>query len=426
MIRFAVLGPLEVWHDGERVAVPAGRARVLLATLLLRANQPVSADELVDRLWEVGAPNPDRAKATLHMVVRRLRQALGEANVVRTTTTGYAAEVPPDALDLHRYRALAERGRHAEALALWRGEPLADVPSDALHRDEVAPLLEHRLDVLEHRIDADLAAGRARALVEELRALTRRHPLREKFWGQLMLALHRSERQADALAVYEEVRGHLAEELGIDPGPALRDLHRQVLENGADGPPRAGVPRQLPVPPRVFVGRRRALRDLDDARSDPTVVISSIDGAAGIGKTALAVHWAHRVAPDFPDGQLYVNLRGYDPSGQPTPPTDVLRGFLEALDVPPERIPPTAEAQASLYRSLLADRKVLVVLDNARDADQVRPLLPGTSNCLVLVTSRNRMTGLVVQEGARPVRLDLFGRDEAVALLEAGVGSIRS
>ncbi|MFE9744865.1 BTAD domain-containing putative transcriptional regulator [Saccharothrix saharensis] len=426
MIEFAVLGPLRVRVDGRDVPVPAGAGRTLLAALLLRADEVVPTDLLVDWLWDGVPPNPERAKATLHMAVTRLRRALGEANVIRTATGGYVAEVPPGSLDLHRYRALVERGEHAEALALWRGDPLPDVRSDLLHREEVAPLLEHRLGVLEQRLDGDIEAGRAAQVVEELRVLTRRHPLRERFWARLVLALHRSQRQAEALAAYQEVRALLAEEIGVEPGPALREVHRLVLTESAVPARDARAPRQLPVRPRVFVGRHRALRELDTAASGSTVVISAINGTAGIGKTALAVHWAHEVAPRFPDGQLYVNLRGYDPSGQPMPPEDALRGFLEALDVPPSRIPPTAQGQAALYRSLLAGRRVLVVLDNARDADQVRPLLPGTPGCLVLVTSRDRLTGLVVREGARPVRLDLLDRDEAVALLEAGVGRSRS
>ncbi|WP_033437029.1 AfsR/SARP family transcriptional regulator [Saccharothrix sp. NRRL B-16314] len=433
MIGFEVLGELRVSVDDREVPVPAGLCRVLLAALLLRAGEVVPADRLVDWLWDGAPPNPARAKATLQMTVTRLRQALGDANVIRTAEAGYVADVPPGSLDLHRYRALVDEGRYADALAVWRGDPLPDVRSDTLHGEEVAPLLEHRLDVLAQRVDVDLDAGRAREVVAELRVLTRRHPLREKFWAQLMLALYRSDRQAEALAVYEEVRTYLADELGADPGPALRGLHQRILEHGSAGSaPRDGVPRQLPAPPRVFIGRRQALVDLDAAVPDPAaesgsaVVISAINGTAGIGKTALAVHWAHRVAHRFPDGQLYTNLRGFDPSGQPASPTDVLRGFLEALDVPPGRIPQTVDAQASLYRSLLADRSVLVVLDNARDADQVRPLLPGTPGCLVVVTSRSRLTGLVVQEGARPVPLDLMDRDEAVALLEAGVGKARS
>ncbi|QFZ23439.1 AfsR/SARP family transcriptional regulator [Saccharothrix syringae] len=425
-VEFGVLGPLCVKVDGRVVPVPAGRVRVLLAALLLHADEVVPADRLVEWLWDDAPPNPRRARATLQMVVTRLRQALGEVNVVRTAGAGYVADVPPGSLDLHRYRDLVARGRYAEALAVWRGEPLPDVRSDLLHREEVAPLLEHRLDVLEKRVGADLAAGRAREVVEELRALTRRYPLRESFWAQLVTALHRADRQAEALAAYQEVRAHLARELGVEPGPALREAHRQVLGTGAVVPPRPGVPRGLPAAPRVFVGRQRALRELDAAAAGPAMVIAAISGPAGVGKTALAVHWAHRAAGRYPDGQLYANLRGFDPSGQPVSPSDVLGSFLEALDVPPGRIPAALEARASLYRSLLADRAVLVLLDNARDVDQVRPLLPGSPGCLALVTSRDRLIGLVVQEGARPVRLDLFSPEESAQLLEAAAGPGRT
>ncbi|WP_433265747.1 AfsR/SARP family transcriptional regulator [Actinosynnema sp. CS-041913] len=459
-IEFKVLGPLQVRVDGRVLPLPAGRARILLAALLLHAGEVVSADRLVHWLWDGAPPNPARAKATLQMVVTRLRQALGEANVIRTVADGYLAEVPPGGLDLHRYRDLVERGRTAEALALWSDDPLSDVRSDTLHRDEVEPLLEHRLAVLEQRLAMDLEAGRAAGVVPELRALTRRHPVRERFWELLVRALRQAERQAEALAAYQEARERLTAELGVGPGPALREQHRLILNaeppspapsrpHGSSqspashppglsaapmshpprqshlSPPGPSVPRQLPAPPESFVGRDEALRELSAAAAGEAVVISAINGTAGIGKTALAVHWAHQVAERFPDGQLYANLRGFDPSGRPSSPSDVLRGFLEALGVPRGRIPATVDEQAALYRSMLADRSVLVLLDNARDVDQVRPLLPGTPGCLVLVTSRDRLTGLVVREGARPVRLGLLSRQESVALLEARLGRSR-
>ncbi|MFD7653032.1 BTAD domain-containing putative transcriptional regulator [Actinosynnema sp. NPDC059797] len=429
-LRFGVLGPLEVRFDDRVVPVPAGAARVLLASLLLRANEVVTTDLLVDRLWDGAPPTASRARATLQMVVTRLRRALGPANVVRTVTEGYLADVPPGSLDLHRFRDLVRVGRFAEALALWRGEPLADVRSDLLHRQGVAPLLEERLSVLERRVDADLAAGRTRELVAELRSLTTAHPLRERFWAQLMTALHRSDRQAEALAAYREVRAHLAEELGVEPGPALREAHRQVLSvdpaEPAEPPPRTpAVPRQLPAPPPYFTGREGALRALDEAAAGGTVVISAINGTAGVGKTALAVHWAHRVADRFPDGQLHVNLRGYDVSGEPVGPDTALRGFLEALGVSPASIPSGVDEMAAMYRSLLADRRVLVLLDNARDADQVRPLLPASPRCAVLVTSRDNLTGLVAAEGAAPLSLSLLGNAESIALLELRLGDRR-
>ncbi|WP_367134883.1 BTAD domain-containing putative transcriptional regulator [Saccharothrix sp. HUAS TT1] len=431
-VEFKVLGPLEVRRGGGQVVLPAGKARVLLATLLLRAGRAVPVDVLVDRLWEGRSLNPARTRATLHMVVTRLRQSLGEANVVRTTAGGYVADVPPGALDLHRFRELAAAGRYAEALALWRGAPLSDVPSDVLHDEDVAPLLEERLDVLERRVDADLAAGRAAELVAELRASTREHPLRERFWGQLVEALSRSDRQAEALAAYREVGELLAEQLGVDPGPRLQELHRRILAGAPEAPARGSAtpaPRQLPMHTRFFVGRERELGVLsallDPVSAGGAAVISVINGTAGVGKTALALHWASRHRDRFPDGQLHVNLRGFDPTGVPMSPEEALRGFLGALGVARERIPSGLDEQVGLYRSLLADRRVLVVLDNAADSEQVRPLLPSGGRCLVLVTSRNQLDGLVVREGAQPLPLGVLSDEEATALLERQLGADR-
>ncbi|WP_033428803.1 AfsR/SARP family transcriptional regulator [Saccharothrix syringae] len=427
---FKVLGPLEVWHDDRPVPLPAGKARVLLAVLLLRANRVVPVDELVDVLWP-GASAPERSRAGLHMVVTRLRRSLGEVDVVRTATNGYLADVPDGTLDLECFRRFAATGRFAEALDLWRGAPLSDVRSDALHAEEVAPLLEERLAVLEQRVDADLAAGRAAELVPELRALTGEHPLRERFWAQLMTALTRSGRQSEALAAYQALSAHLVEELGVDPSPRLRELHQRILTNAPD--PAAGgapVPRQLPLHTPFFIGRDRELAALADLL-DPggpaggAVVISAISGAPGIGKTALALHWAARNRQRFPDGQLYVNLRGFDPAAVPVPPDVAVRGFLGALGVPRERVPPTADEQVALYRSLLADRRVLVVLDNAADSEQVRPLLPSGPACLAVVTSRRRLDGLVVREGARSLAVDVLDDVESTALLAHQLGADR-
>ncbi|ROP39910.1 AfsR/SARP family transcriptional regulator [Saccharothrix texasensis] len=430
---FKVLGPLEVWHDGRQVVLPTGKARVLLASLLLRAGSVVPMDVLVDRLWDGRSVNPGRTKATLHMVVTRLRQSLGAANVVRTATGGYAADVPPGALDLHRFRELVDRDRLGEALSLWRGAPLSDVPSDVLHGEDVAPLLEERLDALERRLDLDLAAGRSAEVVPELRSLTREHPLRERFWGQLMEALSGSDRQAEALAAYRSVSGLLAEQLGVDPGPRLQELHQRILTAApvVARPNTRGAsnkPRQLPPRTRFFVGRDGELAvlwELLDTASAGAVVIAAISGTAGVGKTALALHWANQSAHRFPDGQLYVNLRGFDPTGVPMSPDEALRGFLGALGVAPERVPSGLDEQVGLYRSLLAERRVLVVLDNAADSEQVRPLLPSGPRCLALVTSRNQLDGLVVREGAQSLPLGVLSDGEATALLVRQLGEER-
>jgi tetratricopeptide (TPR) repeat protein len=301
------------------------------------------------------------------------------------------------------------------------------------------------VQTLEWRIEAGLHQGRHEQLIGELRRLTGEHPLRERFQGQLMLALARSGRQAEALAAYQDARRVLVEELGIEPGPELRRLHEQILAgDGAlvtvpPGPAAAGgsapaagvvVPRQLPPAVRSFVGRQAELCLLDElagqAGGPGTVVISTIGGTAGVGKTALALQWAHQVAHRFPDGQLYVNMRGFDPSGTPGTPTEVIRRFLDALGVPPAQIPSAPEAQESLYRSLLADKRMLIVLDNARDEAQVRPLLPASPASLVLITSRNQFAGLAAADSAWLVSLDVLAHDEAVQLLTARVGASRA
>ncbi|WP_367134889.1 BTAD domain-containing putative transcriptional regulator [Saccharothrix sp. HUAS TT1] len=426
-LRFNVLGPLEAWHGEAPVPIPAGRARVLLATLLLRANQPVPVDVLVDRLWEGGAPNPDRVKATLQMVVRRLRQALGHANVVRTTTNGYVAEVDPRSLDLHRFRELAAAGEHAAALALWRGAPLSDVRSDRLHQEEVEPLLEERLVVLERRIEADLAAGRSGDLVPELRALTRAHPLRERFWGQLMLALRGSDQQAEALAAFGAVRELLAEELGVDPSEHLRAVHRAVLAGDAEPQP-ALTPWtalcQLPPDTADFIGRddlyaeASALLTADPSRT--AVPVLAITGAPGTGKSTLTIRVAHALRGSFPDGQLFVRLDGA--GNAPRDPAEVLAELLTAVGVSPSAVPDRLEARAAAFRSRVADRAVLLVLDDAAGVDQVRHLLPGTASSAVLISSRHQLGGL---PGVRSLRVPPLAATSGLDLLTRMLGADR-
>ncbi|MET8756748.1 BTAD domain-containing putative transcriptional regulator [Lentzea sp. NPDC004782] len=423
-VEYRVLGPLEVLLDGAPVAVPAGRCRVLLATLLLRANEFVPTAEIVERLWDGAPPSLDRAGKTLHMIVTRLRQALGPANCVRTGTGGYAAFVDPVQLDLLRFRAHLNAGEHAAATALWRGPVLANVSSESLHRDAVPALVEERLTALEHRFDADLARGVAAELVPELRVLTTQHPLREVFWAQLMLALHRSGQQADALAAYHEVAAVLDDQLGVTPGPRLRDAQQQVLAGDVPGTPvRHHVPRQLPTALPHFVGRESELDGLDAVlRSGHLVVV--INGSGGIGKTSLAVQWSHRIADRFPDGQLYADLRGFDQTGAPVNPNSAARDFLLALGVPADEIPLGTEAMLDSYRELLSRRRVLVLLDNVRDVAQVRPLLPGGSRSLAVITSRNRLRSLVA-EGGHAFGLDVLDSDESMVLFGGRVGADR-
>ncbi|SEP88853.1 DNA-binding transcriptional activator of the SARP family [Lentzea xinjiangensis] len=423
-----MLGPLEVLLDGEEVVIPAGKGRVLLATLLLRPNQFVSVDTLVDRLWDGSPPSADRAAKTLQMTVTRLRQALGPANCVSTTTNGYVAEVGD--LDLLRFRELAGDSPHA-ALALWRGPVLRNVSSDGLHRDDVPPLLAERLAALERRIELDLERGRAADLVPELRTLTAEHPLRERFWAQLMIALYRSDQQAAALEAFRQVSDLLADELGIDPGPLLRELHQSILRAEPDLAVRRDivVPQQLPPDLLRFTGRTGELARLDRllpvGNAGQAVVISAIAGSAGVGKTALAVHWAHSVRNRFPDGQLALNLRGYDRE-EPMTPHDALGQLLRGLGISSGEIPADTTQRVGLYRSLLAGRRVLVLLDNVRTADQARPLLPTGGRSVAIITSRSDLRGLVALNDAKVLRLSVLPPDEAAQLLERVMGADRA
>lgn len=413
-----MLGPLEVLLDGEPVVVPAGRSRALLATLLLRANRFVSVDELVERVWEGEPPDLDRAHKTLQTVVLRLRRALGAANCVRTERGGYLAAIEPQQLDLERFRTLVARQEFAAALALWRGPVLGNVVSESLHRDEVPMLVEEQLAALEKRIEADLAAGKSVELVPELQDLTRRHPLRDRFWSQLMLALYRSGQQAGALAAYRQVSEMLADELGIDPAPALRELHEQILR-GEVAPPKdkTVTPRQLPPDLVTFAGREGDVERL--AASGAKVLV--ITGTGGVGKTSLAVHWAHRIAGRFADGQIFVNLRGQDPV-RAMSPQEALTLVLKGLRV--KSVPVGLDEQVALYRSLAADRKLLLVLDNVANADQVRPLLPASAEALTIVTSRGDLRGLALHD-ADLLRLPSLSGDGGMRLLERVLGAER-
>jgi DNA-binding SARP family transcriptional activator len=453
VMEFRLLGDVDVRVDGRPVDVGHTRQRCVLAALLVDANQAVPVDQLVERVWAHRVPQ--RARGTVYTYVARLRRAL---SVVDDTVGparrpgGYVLTIDPMAVDLHRFSALLVRARAADdetalalveqALGLWRGQALAGL--DTPWFDTVrAAANKHRQAAELDRNELALRLGRHHELLAELATAAEAYPLDERLAAQLMLALYRSGRQHEALNNYQRVRLRLADELGTDPGPSLRQLHQQILQAdpaltvqsrtvgtpGRQAPPAAPVPRQLPVPVRHFTGRAGELATLTgllDQAADAggTVVISAIAGTAGIGKTALAVHWAHGVAARFPDGHLYTNLRGFDPSGQVTDPADVVRRFLAALNVPPQRIPTDPDAQAALYRSHIAGRRMLILLDNAHDSAQVRPLLPGAPGCLVLVTSRNQLTGLVA-DGAQPIRLDLFTDAEARDVLRRRVGQHR-
>ncbi|MFE9601389.1 BTAD domain-containing putative transcriptional regulator [Streptomyces hokutonensis] len=465
-VRFSVLGPVRAWHGEQELDLGSPQQRAVLAALLLRRGRPVALTELLDAVW--GEEQPAASVSVLRTYVSRLRKVLEPERdtsedplLVVSVGDGYVVRLPNDALDLamfeervaeaKRLRAAGELSAAADllhtALDGWQGAALAGVPGP-LAESESSRLNEEQLAALEVRLDLDVELGRHDEVIAELISLSGKHPLREQLCRLLMLALYRSGRQAEALETYRRTRSTLVAELGIEPGAPLQDLHDRILAADSSlAPPlppsqdeqavspaaapavpsaetvppteaHAVRPAQLPADLPTFTGRDV---ELDGTRTlfpeggnlPAAVVISAIGGMAGIGKTTLAVHWAHRIADLFPDGQLFINLRGFDPTGSIVTPEEAIRILIDALGVPPERIPAGLEAQTALYRSLLAERRVLVLLDNARDTDQVRPLLPGSPGCLVIVTSRNQLTGLVAGDGAHPLRLNPLTPAEA-------------
>ncbi|MFF0559446.1 BTAD domain-containing putative transcriptional regulator [Streptomyces sp. NPDC004266] len=470
-MRFGLLGPLTAQDAAGPLVIGSAKVRLLLGILLLKRGQVVSSDELKAALW--GTDLPATASSSLHNHVTRLRRALGPegAGRLRSVPPGYLLEVDRGALDSDRHEELLGTARTARlredwetvrracatALGLWRGSPLADLPGlghSLLYGPGLQALDEARLVALEWRCEADLRLGRYDGLAAELYALTEQHPLREGFHRHLMVALHRTDRQAEALAVFHRLRKILADELGVSPGRAVQEALADILRGhteparqaqasppgpvpapgkaAGDGAPKSGdahVPAQLPPVSRYFAGRRTALARLDglleDARRHAGTGPIVLSGPGGVGKTTLAVHWAHRVRADFPDGQLHLNLRGFAPDGSAVTPDSALRSLLEGLGVPRARVPASQEARTALYRTLTDGRRYLILLDNARDAAHVRPLLTGSATSLTLVTSRDQLLGLVAVEDAQPVALDVLSHDEARELLTARVGHAR-
>ncbi|MEV4163685.1 AfsR/SARP family transcriptional regulator [Nonomuraea dietziae] len=387
------------------------RQRLLLAALALAGGRALSRDTLLDALWEHDPPRT--ALNVLRTYASRLRAVL-PPGAITLVGDGYA--LSGVTTDAEEFEALAA-GRPREALALWRGEALAGLEGGYAAAQR-ARLEERRLTVLERAIEADLEAGLHAEAVAELRALVTAHPLRERLSALLMLALHRSGRQAEALAVYSDLRGLLSDELGIDPSPELSELHLRVLA-GELPPPRTAVrPAQLPADLADFTGRAELVEALAaELAPGAALPVHVIAGIGGVGKTALAVRVAHRVRGRFPDGQLAIDLRG---GSDPMDPADALERLLGALGVDG---PPAGLAdRAALYRSLLDGRRMLVLLDNAASEAQVRPLLPGTSQCAVIVTGRSRLAALA---GARTHDLDVLTRPEALSLLGAVAGRAR-
>lgn len=450
-MKFQLLGPVRAWANGELVDLGTRQQRFVLAVLLLEVNRLVTVPRLIDLIWPDDPPST--ARGAIHSHVSRLRAALTRARAADHEVLlcrdgpGYVLRCDPLRVDAHEFRSMLVEARTVaddeqrvqlinKALALWQGPALASVASAEVRERLCQSLNEARLTALEDRFDAELRLRRHQTVVEELVALTAEHPTRQRLVGQLMLALHRSQRTAEALETYQRAKQRLADDAGLDPPAELEELQIAILRDDtrlhfpadavevAGAPAPVTTPRQLPLDAAGFTGRDEALRQLDALSAnadDRAMAIAVIEGAAGVGKTALAVRWAHHVSSRFPDGQLFVDLRGYSP-GPVVSGSEALARFLRALGVTGDRLPHDETERSLLYRSLLADRRVLVVLDNADNARQVRPLLPGTPSCLALVTSRERLGGLVAREGAYRVALDVLSEDESITLLNRLLG----
>lgn len=424
----------------------------MLAALLLDAEHVVPAHRLIEAVWDERPPA--NAQRALSNVVYRLRRALApaaESDMLRARAGGYlltlsgaeydAAEFERELAEATRLIDRAEQDKAAQtlrrALARWRGPALSGL-GGAIFEAAAVRWDELRLNARISLADILTDTGRPEHAVTELAALVTEHPLRENVVSSAMSALYFCGQQRDALDLYTGTRRRLLDELGIEPSPALRDLQGRILNNDLgravrvnvvpSATPSPAVPQQLPAAPRHFVGRKEALKVLDQLldgadpteRAEPRIAV--IDGIAGTGKTALAIHWAHHAAAQFPDGQLYANLRGFGPGAEPLLAHDVIGGFLRALGMPPEKIAADPTEKVNQYRSALSRARVMLVLDNARDAQQVRPLLPGAASCMTVVTSRDRLLGLVASEGAEPVSLDVFTHEESREFLTRRLG----
>ncbi|SNY65230.1 AfsR/SARP family transcriptional regulator [Paractinoplanes atraurantiacus] len=432
--RFQLLGAVEARAGGRVLELGHRRQCAVLAVLLLEANRPVTAGELVNRVW--GGRAPQRDRETLYGYLSRLRGALapaGDARIIRRAS-GYVLTVEPEAVDVHRFHRLVASARkiddclaaleaYEEALALWRGEALPGLDT---------PWLNDRRDALDRcrreagleRNELALRCGRQARVLDEMSAAAAAHPLDERLAGQLMLGLYRAGRQGEALDCYRRLRTRLADEVGVDPGEPLRSLHRRILraDPSLAAPVARRVPSQVPAPPSTFTGRAAELARLSELAPGAVGVIV---GPGGVGKTWTARRWAHEHRAGYPDGQLFADLRGFDPAGPPVPAAVVIRRFLDALGVAAASVPADPDAQTALYRSLVAGRRMIIVLDNARDSAHAAPLLPGAAGCAVLVTSRHELVGLVTAHGARPVALGTLGDDEARRLLAGHLGGDR-
>ncbi|MDV9199579.1 BTAD domain-containing putative transcriptional regulator, partial [Streptomyces sp. Wh19] len=440
---FRILGPVEARRDGDWIALSGSKVHTVLAAMLLAHGRVVSDSRLGALLW--GWDPPVTASAQIYTYMSRLRKLLGDEVEIVRRQPGYVLRAPGARIDVVEFERLDRLGREAlrerrfadaqalltEALGWWRGPALSNV-TEFLLEAELPQLEEARMLALENRIEADLALGMHEQVTAELTGLVAEHPVRERLRAQLMTALYRCGRQADALQTYYEGRKVLVDQLGVDPGEALGATYQAVLggELGLRGAGaargRSDVPTMLPAAEDGFVGRSAELSlltaRLAAGTNRPRRLL--VTGMAGVGKTALALQWAHRNQAAFPDGRLSADLRGFSDTGEPAL-IEVLREFLLALGVAPRRVPESVAAAAALFRSLTDRRRLLVVLDNARHSATVRPLLPGGTDCVTLVTSRHRLEGLIASDAARPVPLDVLEPPDSTALLAGVLGEDR-
>jgi DNA-binding SARP family transcriptional activator/Tfp pilus assembly protein PilF len=485
-----VLGPVRLRAGDAWQVPASPQLRLVMGLMALRIGQVMPVEELVDTIWEAQPPRSARASLQALMTrLRQLLRELPGATLTRCGD-GYQLELDHDLVDAERFRSLGRSARAADgaaaialfdaALALWNGPALADAPDTERVRAIRHGLAEERLSMLQDRLACMLACGREREAAAELPTALARYPMNERLAGMLMATWYQAGQRAEALGVFRQIRGRLVAELGVEPGAELQLLHQRILAGdtgpaggmrhvpangqragaqepvgshgrggvrpagaqrqdgtqGQDGGPALPVrpwlvPRQLPAAPAQFIDRAAELARLDEligqaAEPGGQSAVRAIVGSPGVGKSALATVWAHHAAGHFPDGQLYVNLKGFGPAARPVTPEQAVRGFLQALGVPSAEIPESPDAQAALYRSVLAGKRVLVLLDNARDAHQVRALLPGGGGCAVVITSRDRLDGLVATVGARILTLDVMSQAESRALIARRLGAARA
>jgi DNA-binding SARP family transcriptional activator len=433
---FRILGTLDVRRDEVAVPVNARMLRGVLISLLLKANQAVPAEALAGHLW--GVTPPGAWKATLRNYIRRLRRLL-DPDLIETVPSGYLIRIDPQSIDLTRFNELTSQAAGEEpavarellgqALSLWRGKPMSDLESLPITWQEAPRLEERYLLAVEDSAEAALALNTYEHVIPDLTRLADERPTRERLIRLLMLALRAAGRPAEALAAFSRARRHLVDELGIEPGPGLQQLQQEILTAEPEPPAGLNAHRRLPMDIAEFTGREaelKRLHELTTSANDGTApVIAVIAGMAGVGKTRFAVHAAHRLTGTgrFDEIQLWSDLRGFDPDRPPVDPAETLAGFLRLLGVPAARIPVELETRAALYRDRLAGKRALVLLDNAATEEQVRPLLPGTPGCLLLVTSRRSLAGL---DGAHPLLLDVLPTNEAVELVARIAGPDRA